>query len=251
MKQLNLVSFAFMILLCSCTLPQHTTTTATQRIPATFDYSPPSRVQPGATGMAIALIRPSYIAKDAEYLAPPFSEMASGMANDFEEMLTAKGFSIKGPFASRDEMVYNDKVTSDFAIEVSIDLRPQYNRKYTPVTNWGSVLDHSANQNFYKMNGEVTFSGDLIITAASPQYGEKLWKKKIALAPQSFTYTGTTKWTGVPTMADELRQDNTVYNTVARELEKFYTGALNLCWQQIDPVEMKTISAQAKRADRK
>ncbi len=52
-------------------------------------------------------------------------------------------------------------------------------------------------------------------------------------------------------MADELKQDNLVYNTVSRELEKYYLGALALCWQQIDPAEMRTISAQARKADRK
>ncbi len=116
------------------------------------------------------------------------------MANDFDEMLTAKGFTIKGPFGSRDEMVYNDKMNSDFAFEVNIDLRPQYNRKYTPMTNWGTLVDKNASQNLYRMNGEITFSGDLIITAASLQYGEKLWKKNIHLQPQSFTYVGSAKW---------------------------------------------------------
>jgi len=202
---------------------------ATMRVPATFDFSPPSRAQIGAANMTVALIRPTFVSKEPEYLVPPYSEMATSMGNDFEEMLTAKGFTIRGPFGSRDEMVYNDKTTSDFAIEVSIDLRHNYNRKYATVANWGTLVNQNANTNFYKMNGEITFSGDLIITASSPQYGEKLWKKNIHLQPQSFTYSGSAKWTSVPGMADELKQDNVVYNTIARELEKYYQGALSLC----------------------
>jgi len=52
-------------------------------------------------------------------------------------------------------------------------------------------------------------------------------------------------------MAEELIKDNLVYNTLSRELEKFYLKALNVAWQQIDPAEMKTVAEQAKKADKK
>jgi len=248
MKPLLLAVLLFAI--CGCTASKQTVTTI-QRIPATFDFSPPSRVQVGNANMTVALIRPSYGSKDPEFYVPPFTDMASSMAGDFEEMLTAKGFTIKGPYGSRDEMVYTDKVNSDFAFEVTIDPKPTYNRRYTTITNWGTIVDKNAAQNFFKMNGEVTFSGRLTITAKAPQYGEKLWIKNIDIQPQSFTYVGSAKWVNIPSMADELKQDNVVYNTVSRELEKYYAAAFNLCWQQIDPAEMKTIAAQAKRADKK
>jgi hypothetical protein len=60
--------------------------------------------------------------------------MAVNMGNDFEEMLTDKGFTVRDPFGSRDERVYNDKVHSNFVLEIGIDINPQYNRKYSPTT---------------------------------------------------------------------------------------------------------------------
>jgi hypothetical protein len=177
------------------------------------------------------------------------------MGNDFEELLTAKGFTMRGPFGSRDEMVYNDKTNSSFILEIGIDINPQYNRKYTTETktNWGAVLDKNAPAATYThhMNGEITLGGNLVINAKSSQYGELIWKKNISLEASSFTYTGTITWTGVPTMAEELNKDNQVYNTLSAELEKFYLKALNLAWQQIDPAEMKTVAEQAKKADKK
>ena len=101
------------------------------------------------------------------------------------------------------------------------------------------------------MSGEITLSGNLVINAKSSQYGELIWKKNIALDPASFTYTGSLTWDGVPTMAEELNKDNKVYNTLSTELEKFYIKALKLAWQQIDPMEMKTVAEQAKKADKK
>lgn len=226
-----------------------------QRVPARFDFSPPSRSQTGTTGITIAIVRPTYVGKNPEYFVPPFNEMAASMGNDFEELLTAKGFTMRGPFGSRDEMVYNDKVNSNFILEIGIELNPQYNRKYasTGKTNWAGILNPTAPATTYtqRMSGEITLAGNLVINAKSSQYGELLWKKNIALEASSFTYTGSLSWQGVPTMAEELNKDNQVYNTLSKELEKFYMKALQMAWQQIDPAEMKTVADQAKQADKK
>lgn len=214
------------------------------RIPAKFDFAPPSKVTPGSTNLTVALIRPIYITKEPEYYIDPFKEMSQQMANDFEELLNAKGINIRGPFGSRDEMVFNDKQSCSFAFVAEIDLQPSYNRKYTYSPGMGSIVAAS-----YKMNGEITLGGSLVLKAVSPRYGEKLWTKSIALEKQSFTYHGSVKWNNVPSLADELKQDNEVYNPMARELETFYEKAMNLAWQQIDAEEMKTVAEQAKKAD--
>lgn len=256
MKRLTVLFFAA-AMLSSCGSSKNTTTSAppVQRIPARFDFSPPSRAQAGITGITIAIVKPTYVGKNPEYFVPPFNEMASSMGNDFEELLTAKGFTMRGPFGSRDEMVYNDKVNSNFILEIGIELNPQYNRKIntSAKTNWAGILNPNAPATTYtqRMTGEITLGGNLVINAKSAQYGELIWKKNIALEASSFTYSGSVTWNGVPTMAEELNKDNQVYNTVSAELEKFYVKALNLAWQQIDPSEMKTVSEQAKKADKK
>ena len=243
MKRILLFLFAAYFVSCSST---KSTTTNQQRIPAKFDFNPPSRDKVGASNITIALVRPQFVGKDPEYYVAPFKEMAISMANDFQELLTAKGFTIRGPFGSHDEMVYNDKLNSNFTLEVSIDLDPEYNRHYTAVMNWGLTGNP-----LYKTSGEVTLAGSLIIKARAPQHNELLWTKNIQLDRSSFTYTGSEKWEGQPSMAEELREDNAVYNTITRQLEEYYTKALNLAWRQIDPDEMKGIAAEAAKADAK
>lgn len=249
--------FSVLLILTSCGPSKNTTATEppAQRIPASFDFSPPSRAQVASTGITIAIVKPTYVGKNPEYFVPPFNEMASSMGNDFEELLTAKGFTIRGPFGSRDEMVYNDKLTSNFVLEIGIELKPQYNRRYTTTTktNWGSIVNSNvpATSSTQRMNGEITLGGNLVINAKSSQYGELLWKKNIALESASFTYVGSLNWNGIPTMAEELKRDNVVYNTLSAELEKFYLKTLNLAWQQIDPAEMKTVAEQGKKADKR
>lgn len=246
------------ILLISCFSSKQTTKATeplVQRIPAKFDFSPPSHAQVASTGISIALVRPIYVGKNPEYFVPPFNEMAESMGNDFEELLTAKGFTVRGPFGSRDEMVYSDKVNSSFILEIGIELNPQYNRKAVTSSkmNWAGILNPNAPATTYtnKITGEITLAGNLVINAKSAQYGELIWKKNIALQPESFTYAGSLTWEGLPTMAEELNKDNLVYNTLSTELEKFYLQALNLAWQQIDPQEMKTVGEQAKKADKR
>jgi hypothetical protein len=144
-------------------------------------------------------------------------------------------------------MVYNDKLNSSFALEISIDLNStQYDRRSRYKPGIGTLIAEN-----YKMYGNITLAGDLIITASSPQYGEKIWKKSIKLTTLSFQYQGSESWDHQATLAEELREDNVVYNAFTRELEQYYQQALNLAWQQIDVAEMVTVAQQAKKADKK
>lgn len=182
------ISFSFLSLfLVGCFATKSPVSNVT-RIPVKFDFSPPSRAAAGSTSMTIALVRPMYIIENPEYFVVPFPEMSTSMSNDFEELLTAKGFKIRGPFRSRDEMVYNDKLSSDFAFSVEIDLQPSYNRKYKYEAGLGTII-----KSHYKMYGEITLGGNLVIAASSPKYGEKIWKKNIALDKATFTYTSSLK----------------------------------------------------------
>ena len=254
----NLLAYVAISLILTACSPTKTTSSVAapvQRVPAKFDYSPPSRAHAGSTNITIAIVKPTYVGKNPEYFVPPFNEMAASMGNDFEELLTAKGFTMRGPFGSRDEMVYNDKVNSSFVLEIGIELNPQYSRKGNPVTktNWGAIFDKNAPTSVttFTTHGEITLGGSLVINAKSSQYGELIWKKNIALQPTTFTYTGSLTWNTYPPMSEELNKDNQVYNTLSAELEKFYLKALDLAWQQIDPSEMKTVAEQAKKADKK
>ena len=248
-------------LLTSCGSVKQVAKTPTEppekKVPAKFDFSPPSRAQVGSTGITIAMVKPSYIGTNPEYFVSPFNEMAERMASDFDELLTAKGFTIRGPYGSRDEMTFNDKVNTNFILEIGIALKPTGNdRKYYTTTHQPTFGEILVNKNApttytYKMSGEITLGGDLVIKAKSSQYGELLWQKSIALDASSFTYAGSLSWNTIPTYADELKQDVMAYNPLARELEKYYSKSLALAWQQIDPAEMKTVAEQGKKADKK
>jgi len=240
------------VILTSCTTKQKLPTKAA-RNQAKFDFVPPAKDVAGSANMSIAIVKPVFVSNVAEYLESPFPEMAVNMGNDFEELLAAKGFTMRGPFNSKDEMVFNDKVNSSFILEISIDLAPLYTINYavTQVGVGASLLFGGSPISQFTTGGTVTFGGNLVLTASSPQYGEKIWKKNIALEKSTFTFIGSEKWNSRPNMADLLKQDNLVYNTIVAELDKIYNKSLDLVWRQIDPNEMKIVTEQAKKADKK
>ena len=75
MTKTNVLLCATMtLLLVACTATRSTTTTAplVQRVPAKFDFSPPSRANAGSTNITIAIVKPTYVGKNPEYFVPPF-----------------------------------------------------------------------------------------------------------------------------------------------------------------------------------
>lgn len=69
-----------------------------------------------------------------------FPEMSTSMNNDFEELLTAKGFKIRDSFRSRDEMIYSDNIKNDFAFLVEIDLQYTWNRTINQTRVLGGLI---------------------------------------------------------------------------------------------------------------
>jgi hypothetical protein len=220
------------------------------KIPPKFDFSPKTRASIASAGLTVAMIHPNFIGKNAEYLISPFNDMSKSMGNDFEELLSAKGFTMRGPFRSRDEMVYSDKMSSDIAVEIGIDLDLIDQQSIAKThSSYGSIMQSNIDYS-YTVRGNITLSGNLVITVSSPKRSEKIWKKNISLDPSLFDYDGNVVWNSRnPSIADQLKEDGRFYNTMARELEKFYTQAMELAWQQIDVTEMKSVAVEAKKAD--
>lgn len=214
-----------------------------------FQYSAPSTQAIGSAGLTFGLVNPIFLNKEI-YVAPePFKQMAINMGNDFEELLTGKGYTIRGPFNSRDEMVYSDKTHSDMilGIEINIVFGGQRN---VDLIKAGTVNFNGLRN--YRTSGNITLAGNLVLTGYAPMTMEKIWKKNISLEQFPVVYKGTKQWEGVqPTIWDEIAEDNAVHNAILKELEKYYVSALNLAWKQIDLEDMKLAVAEAKKADAK
>lgn len=229
-------------------------TTEIRQLPK-FDYSGKQNSGVGSSDITIALVDPVFVNKDAAYTQSPFNEMAKSMGNDFEELLTSKGFKIRGPFAGMGSMLFTDKKNSDFIFMVEIDLNIQGNSSTTPhkKTNWGSALAGvPALEYTYTYAGKGSIGGNLLLTALSPSFGEKLWKKNIALKPVPIEYAGKIQWKSAnANIYDLIRNEPHIYNMIVRQLEQLYTETFDLVSRQIDVEEMKSVAVEAKKAEKK
>jgi hypothetical protein len=206
-----------------------------------FSYEPENRAQVASSGISIALLKPVFIDKDIANAGAPWQDFSSAMQSDIEGLLTAKGFKVFGPFNSRDEMVYGDKQKSDFTLLISLDLRLNIERFKKDVF---AIIGPNT---IKIVKGNVSLSPTLQITAVSNFTGEKLWKKNLQLSARNFTYAGTIKWEGEPSVLREMELENNLYNPLAQNLEEIYKEGLGTLWKQFDVDEMKMIATEAKK----
>jgi hypothetical protein len=230
----------------ACSSSKNVTASSNVRMPAQFSYLPPSKSAIASTGLTISLIRPAFINLNAQNYVDPFPQMASSMANDFNQLLTAKGFRVQGPFQNIGAMTYTEQQNSDFCFKVDILTEPVVTAN-PPRLHTGFTI---YSPTYYLTSGQIYFAGKFHIEALSP-HGVLLWQKDILLDPVTVSYTGTTHWTMPPqSLGDQMNKDNGIYNLVTAQLEKYYSNALEMAWQQIDPAEMQIVAKQAKEADK-
>jgi hypothetical protein len=210
-----------------------------------FGYTPEQRKQISENSLTIAIINPVFSNGKDNSLVDPYTGFVNNMADDIEETLNASGFKIKGPYKTRDEMVYTDKLNSDFAIEIEVEILSEKGDFGKRSLSFGDALLY---KNAYRLAGTFYHKGRIIITATDPIDGEKFWKKTIDLDRKPILTDGVEKFTGpVSGLTDEiLMRDVGIYNPIAKVLESYYAEAMSSLSRQIDPREMEQVSIQIK-----
>lgn len=210
-----------------------------------FTYTPEQRTQISQSSLTVAIIDPVFSDGENNTLVEPYKSFVKNMADDFEEVLNANGFKIKGPYKTRDEMVYTEKLNSDFAIEIEVEILSEGGDFGKRSLSLGDALLY---KNAYRLGGTFYHKGRIILTATDPMDGEKFWKKTIDLDRKPVTTDGNLKFTGaVSTLSDELiLKDTGIYNPIAKVLELYYADAMKSLSRQIDPREMAQVSEQIK-----
>ena len=242
----NYILFLYIVFLYSCATSQP----PPSKYRARFDFIPAKRNNPNSAGVTIALINPVFGSKDhTEFSTAPYSRFIKNMANDFEEMLIAKGFSLRGPFNSRDEMVYGDKKNSNFALEVKVSLENEGSLTLERTAAWAKSLNKNA-PDYHKVSGSFEHVGSLILEITDPFSGEKFWKKTVSLPRKIINCQGYEVFRGKPTLSEALK-DVGVYNPIAKALEQYYTDALQTASRHISIEEMKMVAKEVKKAQEK
>lgn len=218
-------------------------TTQTLKYDPKFGYTPEKRTQISSSSLTIAIIDPVFSDGKTNQLVDPYLGFVNNMADDFEETLNANGFKIKGPYKSRDEMVYGDKLNSDFAIEIEVEILTEnedFGKKQLPLGR--ALLCKSC----FRLAGTFYHKGRIIITATDPIDGEKFWKKTVDLDRKIVVTDGNLEFNPGKLTDEAILRDTGIYNPVAKVLESYYAEAMTSLSRQIDPREMQQIAKQIK-----
>lgn len=243
MNQIRMISaISTALILLGCVATQ--TVTPTKYHP-NFGFTPESRAQISDKSLTVAIIDPVFSDGEENRLYEPYSDFVRNMADDIEETLNANGFKIKGPYKSRDEMVYGDKLNSDFAIEVNIEVLGEKGDFGARSLSFGEAMLY---KDCYKLGGTFYHKGRITLTATDPIDGEKFWKKTVELDKKPVVTNGTQIHCGPIAKINNAKilSDVGVYNPVAKVLESYYSDALTSISRHIDHREMENISTQIK-----
>ena len=86
-----------------------------------YEYAPPTQSSVGSTDLKILLLEPRFNEKFKYADYRTFNDFSKFMAGDINESLTAKGYTVRGPFENYEGALYTDKIESDLMLNVQID----------------------------------------------------------------------------------------------------------------------------------
>ncbi len=209
----------------------------TVKMSFTFDHAPKGTVAPGSADISIALVKP-YFADDWKILEniDLFSRYRDGLNGDVEELLIAKGFTLKGPYDQKADMTYTDKKTAALALDIRI----------IPSINKSALKSTGSVKHGFHYSGLLIFGGRIELSAYEPLSGEKVWSKSAELPTQNNIAVITDRaYTGEATLLD-LFEDGGFYNPIGQAMQKSYDTALNKLEGYIEKEEFRALLPQVK-----
>ena len=193
----------------------------------TFDYNP-REATPGSANVTFAVV-------GAQIDTPVglFRNFARNMANDFGEILTARGFSVKGPFQEYDLMTYSDKEGSDLVLTAEVEFT--------------SDLTQLGYTTFSKVKGPLVVSCHVNLVARESITNNRLWTKSVAITPVRVELISRRAYPSGANLHTLLVNENQFYSTLGRALEAQYTEIMNKIYGYLEPKEMAIVKQAAQK----
>lgn len=264
----RLTTLAFLITLLAATGCATTSATPTaSRIPPTFNYTPPTTEPSGSADVTFAVVGADFEDEATDFGA--FADFADGLANDFNEMLLARGFTVRGPYRTHDEMTYPEKEGSDLILTATISFTPDTSGvSKNEAADLNMLLgalgtnprDGSGSIANFNLSGAVTINTRVTLVVAESITKERMWVKSISLNPIRVELTSSKKYKSQEIQTNNyqislkwlLSNEAQFYTDMGRALASQYSDVMRSTWNYLDPNEMRNIKKQSLQVrDRK
>lgn len=231
--------FLLVILMSGCGIAKAPVKTSKQTY--TFDYTPKTAAQAGSAQMVIASLRPFYIRTFTQASNELFKGFQSALGSDIEELIIAKGFTMKGPYLSYDEMVFEDKKRVDIA--VLIEIAPQF---IAADGGWKEHVNLFNRQITYTYEGTVSLVGKINLSGVEPLTNEKLWSKSVLIPNVENIKISSSNSYAYKVSERELLDDANVYNALGKALQTQYGGIMEKIEAHFNVEELNSLKPQVK-----
>lgn len=203
----------------------------------TFDYTPKSFSKAGSANFLLAFTTPKFKHSNYNFLGglDLYSKIQTSFQADMEEMLIAKGFNIKGTFATYDEMVFNDK--KDVQLLFSVEIVPSI----TNISGGWVKGQNSSNQTIWAYSGVVTLGGKITISGVEPLTNEKVFVKSVTIPNVEYIQLDSKGY-----YVDMMNAAKTLYNPMGEAYLQIYDNIIDKINAQFDPQEMLTLKKEIK-----
>jgi hypothetical protein len=179
-----------------------------------------------------------------------FANFSQFTGNDIEELLIDKGFRVKGPYDSFDDMVFEDRKDADIAIDVEIV--PQFTARDGSWHSYTNKFSFQAPTTYYYYDGTVSLIGKINITGYEPLSKEKIWVKSVPIPPiTNINITTSSKKLSAANLSNDFYNDPAVYNALGKALLEQYAATFRKIDVQLDPREFETLKTQIKELKKK
>ncbi|MBI3365991.1 MAG: hypothetical protein HY033_13940 [Ignavibacteriae bacterium] len=243
MKQLacNVLVVLVAIYFVSCA-PKATTNEDKSYVPS-FHYTPTSNAVAASAEVTFAVVNASYSENQPWTSMWPFTDFSKNMGLDFQQILSSRGFTVKGPFGAYDEMTFPDKKGSDLVLQPTLDVRLDItDTKYKEnVKILGS--------NTYTLVGQAAIGGRVTLSLMESLSKERMWFKSIDIPREMISWEGEKEYSAPPSQAD--LSDPGIVKPLGPKLEAIYTKVMEAAWKYLDPEEMKLVKKQAEEIKKK
>jgi hypothetical protein len=207
------------------------------KVVPTFHFEPPSKTPVDSGSVAFAVVNPQFPDTWKAYLTVyPFDKFSKNMTTDFEAIVSARGFRMRGPFRTFDELTFPDKSESDLILTPKIEIDFNGVGQTVSSTDIFSTIS-------YRWRGTVNLGGRITLNLNESLSNERMWTKSIelptiALPYESKKYPQPVAWGGIPEPA--------LNNLIATILQNYYTLTMDKVWVYLDPKEMALVKKQAQ-----
>ena len=194
----------------------------------TFDYTPPAEAIPGSAKSTFAIVGSQF-----DTPVPLFRTFASNMTKDFGEILTARGFGVRGPFMEYNNLTYSDKEGSDLILTADV--------KFTSDT---SQITYSSLGNI--PSGDVLVNCHVNLIVSESLTNERLWSKSVAITPFTVNLRARNRYPMGANLASLLKNENKFYSDVGYALDAQYTEIMNKIYGYLEPKQMAIVTTSAR-----